>query len=190
MTTPISREAALNYALASKENLTTAINLSEAFQDIKTRVIQDFLTGLEAAILSDYPGWKCLNDFSKGPFQSRYYTKFGFYKPAWMDNSKRFAVALETGPQPTSIGILRDGQEKILNGRLYEEIKNRFGKGYGKEGNTWDWYRNLDSPYQDWNSSETLLKMYENQEAREYFHTAFTTLMDIASDIIDQHLGL
>ena len=186
------REIILEHAL-EKENLETALDIGFAFDDLRKKIIVGFLNKLEEFILdrlADASEWKIDRSLVDSPLTT--YSSFGFEKSAWND---KYGVAFQPQAKDARkviIGVWRqyntstkEGAPIVQEGRLKRTLDDKIHPG--RDSKYWEWYHDLKDPYQDWNTTEALIKLH-NSEGGNEIGQELLNIIEVAAPIIDEHV--
>ena len=194
MPSSTERDIILEHALRNQENLETTLDIGFAFSELRKRIIVGFLDKLKGFVLEklgdpDKSKWK-VNDDSDDSLRNcplEQYKAFSFGKKSW----KNHGVALESQKDGNVIidvwrkpSVPRFQPEDLLRKELNHSVR----QGQGAPSNKyWEWYHYLDDPYRNWNTKETLIKLY-NGEAVEKLGQDLVRIIEVAEPIIDAHV--
>ncbi len=104
---------------------------------------------------------------------------FSLIKNSW---GNRYGVGFQ--PWDNCIGVWRISSVESVRG-LKQALDMEIMEG--ENDNEWEWYRKLESPYDNLLSKNALIKMYSG-EAVEYFAEYLERIIHIAEPIIDEHV--
>ena len=199
------REIILEHALKNQENLETTLDIGFAFSELRRRIIVGFLEKLGTFVLDelrqhsdDGSEWEIViddyhRDLRSSPLEK--HLRFGFGKTSWR---RRYGVALEPHKDNACeviIGVWREYNKKTKRGarrfqpqdHLRKELNHKIRNVGTNDNPYWEWHHALDVPYRNWNTKETLIKLY-NGEAVEKRGQEFVRILKVAERIIDEHV--
>ena len=174
------------YALQSKDNLQIALAIIYSRNDIKRKVIADFLNALEEELKRSFPtpAWYIDNVLKQDIFAiypAIYLGKEEWGNTPWIgfeaqqSQAKGFRIGIEKQPPSQSIGSLK------------VQMDEQYGQGRTDEW--WEWYQDIGDGYGDWDNETMLLSLYQKEEAVQYFRSRLERIVEIAAPIIDAAVG-
>ena len=175
------------YALQSEENLQIALAIMySCFDDIKRKIIVDFLNKLEEELKRSFPPpvWYIENCAKQNVFDI--YSSFYLGKEKWGDICWISFSAQQSRAKWFIIGIEKQLSSQSI-GSLKAQMDNQYGNG--KTTEWWEWYQEIDGSYRDWDNETTLLRLYQKEEAVQYFRSRLERIVEIATPIIDAAVG-
>lgn len=145
----------IDYATKGATNLAMSIRVSQVFDDIKRKVITTFLSGLTKELQGKYKpdSWK----IESAPDPLETYAGLSIRKEKW---AGKYWVGIEAGSpgaRNLSIGVCKGVEIKSTVPGLKAALDKNVG--YGKQNDWWEWLRNLDKPYNNWDGEEGLCKL-------------------------------
>ena len=177
------QQSIIDYTFENEDNVKTALQIIYGCQnEIRKRIIIDFLKSLEGALRDIFPNreWRVENLLREnvlGPNSGIYFAKghgVESYKIGFYPNS--------AGPKGFIIGIVKPPQAQPIP-NLKTEIEARYRPGQANEG--WEWWQWIGGDYGNWDNERTLIQLYRQDEAIQYFCDHLARLKDIASPFID-----
>jgi hypothetical protein len=182
-----SEEAVIvDYAFQSAEHLQIALAITYGCkQEIRRKIITDFLPALEGALREAFPGWRLENALIPDVFAP--WRGITLSPETWADG---YAIALEVNRWATSVyvGIKKPPEvQPIGDGSFKTQIDQRYRPGMTQDG--WEWYQWISDRYGNWDNAETLLKLYEKGEAAAYYAGQLSQLAAIASPMLEHALA-
>lgn len=180
-------EMILDHALESKENLETALDIGFTFDDLRKRLIVDFLDKLKIYVLDelgdhDESQWHVNDDtFYRFPLKNDSYYSFG--KKSW---GASYGVGLQLHKNTALIGAWRpEGAPNIesLKQTLDKKIKS------GGQDKWYEWYYYLEDPYRNWGAADGLIRLkFPNGKAVKHIGQELAQVIKVAAPIIDRHV--
>lgn len=151
-----TRNVVIRHVLASRENLSLAVDIVDAFEAVQSEVIKRALDRLTAS-LSTSIGSKYLqivNDFGEDPL--KLYQCYKVSDVRWQPN-------IEIGLEPQAnyagqviIGVI--GNDPVVRAELGSRLTTEMR--VGRASDHWIWYHYLDGEMHDWSTKEALLQLY------------------------------
>ena len=183
MITKETKEVVLDFALGKEENLKIALLVSSIYDDLRRKIISDFVEALEKELKSSLDD-EWVVDFSYFENPLNKCVGFSISKRSW---EKKYEIGIEaqrSGPGEFLIGVWKKQDAKQLDGLkslLDEKI------GYGKSNQGWMWYRPVDEHYKNWDDREVLFEMwFQRGSVVEYFKNQILMIKDLAASYIDK----
>lgn len=185
MASEAERGLIVNYALRDEGNLEVACKIAFAFDEIRKKIITDFVDFLENTLretLGDE--WKIKNDLKENVF-ARWR---GLYvsKKEWGDNYSIGISSQRTGPKDFMMLVTTRIKEPIDGGKLKNLLDEKYGQGMSYPGSS-EWCHWVDDMYRDWDSEEVLIKMnFKKVEVASHFKERILRVKEIAEQVIDE----
>ena len=185
------KEMIVNYIFESPKNVELALKILAARDEIRRRIIESFVVGLEDCLRKEFgsreDSWEVKNDLKRNVFE--HWLRIYVAKKEWKD---LYSIAL--APEYHSargfvVGVCSNWE--ILKARRDEgQIKQAVEAEYrsGKTSDVWPFYVWAEDPYCNWDTEEALRRLYlhEGKEAIDYFKNAFVRIAQAAEKTIDR----
>ncbi len=167
------KRAILRFIFDSDANVELALGVLAAGQSIRERIIQDFLTSLEAELgrkasqLGD--SWEVANELKTDPF--KHWSQVNITKQDWNDLYRISLEPLNMNARGFVLGVWNNWAtlgQRLDGGRIRAALQ-----GHVRSGATNDWwpfYMSAD-PYQDWDDKRTLLGSRKQGETYKRFRS-------------------
>ncbi len=179
-----------SFSFETAQNLRTFLRVGECFGDIKNELRDHFVAALIAYIkkqLESHPGWE-IDDRMSEKWDRPFPALFIYYKAgSALDN---YAVAIEPQKKPGQSIVYG-----VKNGRDTKESPASFspqifgalnvGNSTGKSSQWWGWYKYFRPPYDNWNSSDMLSKMWESNKLLNEMSEFDDTVKYVGDTLID-----
>jgi predicted nucleotidyltransferase len=173
----------IDYAFENEDNVKTALQIIYGCQnDIRKKIIIDFLNALERALRDVFPDpeWRVENSLGENILESNHGVYFA--KGQGVESYKIGFYPSSPGPKRFIIGIVKPPQAQPIP-NLKKAIEERYRPGQANAG--WEWWQWIGDGYGDWDNAETLMTLYRQDEAIQYFCDHLKRLKEIASPFID-----
>ncbi len=159
------REVLVEYATRDEANLTLALGIAAAHQDICTRVIGDFVTAVASALVGKLgDGWAIITvDPNRVAERS-----MNFITLEYQLHPGRFTVIICSEearyPKQAYFAVRAEGGNEH-----HKSVKQQLDQvAIGRVGTSSLWYRYFDPAYLNWGSEETTVLLYKKGEMVEY----------------------
>jgi len=183
MTSRDERTLIVDFAFRNENNLKIALKVGSAFNEIRRRIITNFLKDLEIALKLDNE-WEIMNNFNKSKLND---CTFFIAKKVW---GKKYQIGIhgKSGATDFIFGICKNPNiAEHLGSEKLKELDIRYGPGRISEW--WAWYKSVDEPYRNWDNEEVLMNMFE-KEQRDIVVSRFRDyiwgIKEIALEAIDE----
>jgi len=184
----------VDYALKDQHNLEIALKIGIAFDEIRKRIITDFLDALENALRGslDNEKWTILDNLKEIVLKEGIWSSKnkGCYitKKEWQSTCL-IGIESDTNGARNFFISVRKNQKEILKPTESGNLKNLLDNEYkkGSSGGPWLYYRYFDGIYRDWNNEEILIDMiFKKDETVSYFKEPILTIAKIVTPLIDK----
>jgi hypothetical protein len=172
----------IDYATKNATNLAMSIRVSQVFDDIKRKVITTFLSGLIKELQGRYKpdSWKIKSD----PDPLETYAGLTIRNEKWVGH----LVGIEAGSPGARnliIGVCKSQKTKSTVPGLKAALDKNIG--YGKQSDWWEWWRNLDKPYNNWDNEESLCKLFDGDAVDDFLaKSALLEIVKISDGILSR----
>ena len=188
----------LEHALASEDNLKTALEINSAFNgDLDRRIFVGFLDKLEEFVLDklrqqlpDASEWEVIVvDLRRSPFDKS--TDFSFGKRSW---GTQYRVALEPKKDNACdviLGVWREENTPRFQPEnlLKQALDRTIGEGNNNNDKGWEWFQHLKDPYRNWGTKDGLIRLkFHEDEAIKHIGEKLVDIIKVAAPIIDEHV--
>lgn len=152
----------IDFILKNKKNIALAASIHNVFDDIRKEIIKGFTSVLCKTLeqkLSPSVGWEIsanglIND-QLGPW-----TGLGVRKSHWPEKMGVGIEAQKIGAMNWIYGVW--GKEGYVSApALKANLDNKIS--FGSASTQWIWYRNLNEPWRNWNTPESLMSMRDGE---------------------------
>jgi hypothetical protein len=179
------RKLVLDHALLSEENLDIALTIAAVYDEICSQVFDGFITSLGTELSSRLgKDWKIATG-SAGEMVV-------VQAPGHAANVYVALSADEGGrPRYPYFAVRCKNREALLADKA-KQIKAALDAQYG-QGKATDyslWWRPVDKKYADWNSPETLIRLYRKKEALIYFAGHLEKLGTVLKEVLCPQLSV
>jgi hypothetical protein len=172
------------FIIQSEENLRIAEAVVEAMPAARQKMVDDFLTRLEARLKTKLTGWKFERDKD---FFIKNWAKTVFWKPEWRG---QYMLALEFADYGKEMvfGVKRD-KDNIGDRPLCEELLNAI-KQVNSTANFEKWWWEaripMDSPAADWRRPDILWRMHTDEQFLEDVAEQILEVAKVSEPIVDK----
>lgn len=153
----------VDFILKDKKNIALAVSIHNVFDDIRKEIIKGFTTVLCKTLEQKLPpsdGWEMnANGLINDPLGS--YPCVGVRKNHW---PTQIEVGIEAQSSKGALnwiyGVMgKEGYESAPG--LKANLDNKMS--FGSASTQWIWYRNLNEPWRNWNTPESLISMRDGE---------------------------
>ncbi|MBX9680423.1 MAG: hypothetical protein K2X38_16820 [Gemmataceae bacterium] len=191
MSQSLEREFVIKHALECEENLSLALSVGDAYDDLRSRLIDLFLAELSSIVSRKVlPGWTVKG--ASGPFAAT--KKLSHAVAVCFDHQTgelQVVLAGQEGrlPKQMLFWIPKDicGLEEDEQAIVRQSVDAAVGTGTRYIDSIWCRY--LSEPYSPWGSPSSILHIYRKAEWLEFFST-YLLQMTIGVDSAIRKLGL
>lgn len=180
------KELIASYVLQNEGNLEVALKIAFAFDEIRKKIILDFLEALEKDLSKSLDHkWVIKNDLKENVFD--HWRGLYITKNEWREDLLyRIGFASEKyGARGFIIGVTKKQESQpIEGGKLNKLLGEKYKPGLASSH--WEWYQWVEGNYGNWDNEEVLIKMYQKQETVSYFKEQILRIKEIAEPIIDE----
>ncbi|SRR6266498_4523726 len=172
-----------DYATRDVANLRMTILVAEAFDDIKRKVISSFISGLIRELRVKYQpdSWKF--EFNADPLEK--YSGFMMSNKKWVG---KHWIGIEAGTGDARdfvIGVAKGVKTKTTVPGLMAALDT--GVGRGRHHDSWEWYRNLDGPFNNWINEDALCAMLSGDAVGEFLaKSKLLEIVEIANPLLSR----
>ena len=161
------REVIIDHTLQDEDKLEIAIKVGAAYDDLRGRVILDFLDTVHSELA---PRLGSLWKVSVARDPRRFIEKWARFLAADYHGNPvhcRIEVGADEPGYPKMVWL---GAGSPTAPELHESMKNVIDEEYakGRPGELHSWWRYLDKAYANWGDEETTLLLYRKVEAVNY----------------------
>lgn len=177
------KQEIINHALCSAENLSMAINIASAVEDIKKQLIKKFAESLLTNLQTGLPkenGWEI---DAEGLIETPFAKHSGLFvkNKNWQEG---LGIVLEAQNTNYHSFLFMVYSEKTLSEDKKNKIKAELeNKNSVSKNSTWPntiWCRNLQSDLMNWDNEAALLKIY-NGDALDYVVNELVSIAGIVN---------
>lgn len=181
------RDLISEHVLLNEENLRMTVQIVTAFNDIREKLITEFLSNVKKELLSKLDSdWVVQDKLSDNVFEK---CEFSITKKTW---KRLYFIGFapdKKGAKDVYIGVYRQGDKlnkPLKQGMLTNLLNENYKKGNCT--NWWDWWQYVDSSFRNWDEEESLVKMYYRTEFVSYFVGQIINIKDIVEAVIDKEI--
>jgi len=179
-------ELIVDYALENESNLEIALKIAFAFNEIRKKIIIDFLDALENALRESLDNeWTIQNNLKKDVFAK--WKGCYIAKKKWQDICL-IGIESDSSDAKNFFVTVRKNKEQIPEAIGGGKLKNLLDKEYrpGSGGEQWIYWKYFEGIYRNWDE-EVLIKMsFKKDEIVRYFKEQILRIKDIATPVIDE----
>lgn len=164
---PISSdiEIVVDHTLQNEDNLRLATKVSTAFEQVRQRIVSEFVKKLQADLLRRLgDSWEVEQYCDEDALGAGCLVEI--QKKRWRDNCSICLEGDKDGPSDVDCYVWLNS-EMPGKARLAAELKAALDEkpGAGRKNADAIWYLYLEPPYDDWTTEETLVLLYRKAEA-------------------------
>ncbi len=171
-------------ALECEHNLRIALQVHEAYDLIRRRLVESFYERLEHHFSSLGTEWEVFR--SPRDQILRQYSKFHISKRNW---NGRWLIGLEAadnGPNTIWLGVIKGAESTEFIPGLWERLNEEFR--LGQQHPWWEWRALADREFRYWHTEDNLIRLYQKDALLEYFCSQISRIKEVATPVIDQFL--
>lgn len=181
------REIILKYVFQDGDNLRIALQIGSAFDDIRKKIIGDFLGELEKALRASLDDeWVINNALGEDIFGRC--KPLGIFKKSWGGD---YSIGFEAEyyfARRFYMGVSKDNKiAPIDGGKLKKMLDEKYRPGLASD--TWEWSVYLEGDFLNWDNEAVLMQMYKKDEAVSYLTKNILKIKEISSPVIDEWLS-
>jgi hypothetical protein len=181
------REIILKYVFQDGDNLRIALQIGSAFDDIRKKIIGDFLGELEKALRASLDDEWVINNALREDIFGRY-KPLGISKKSWGGDYSIKFEAQNYFARRFYMGVSKDNKiPPIDGGKLKKMLDEKYRPGLASD--TWEWYVYLEGDFLNWDNEAVLMQMYKKDEAVSYLTQNILKIKDVSSPVIDEWLS-
>jgi hypothetical protein len=181
----------MQHAFERPENLDLALDIGAAYGDIKKTLITRTANSMKRIITNafDPSEWRTeCEGLTEQPIPK--FAQFRIGKTSW--NAGYYIMLESQSPngRDFEIGVLKPKGSHAIPG-LREELDRRIRRGRPSDSDWWDWSYRLEAPFDDWNTKEALMRMFDGSAAdsvcAKTLSNALLFIATVAGPILDGH---
>jgi len=186
MTELSERAIILEHALENENNLKMTLDIGNAYQELRRRIIVAFLEKLQHFVRQQLneSQWNLNPELLSNPFKK--YAGFFVAKKAW---AERYSVGFQADQSDARyliVGVAKQAESLPSIEGLKQTLDSQIRQG--KPSAQWDWYHELKHPYFNWDNKEALIKLYDGSAVTD-LGTYLLRIVTLAAPVIDRHVS-
>lgn len=190
------KDLIIDYILENKKNLEISLYIISLFNDVRKKIIMEFLKELDQKIRMDLDDeWDIKNELLENVFDR--YRGFYITKKSWKGKYQIGICPDKYGAKGFVIGIEKgeESKKQIADGKLKELLDVEYRPG--SRSDTWEWcqwlgaYQWRDVNLENWDNHRLLIAMYDSHERNElikYIIDQIIRIKEISSPLIDESM--
>lgn len=187
---PISSdiEIVVEHTLQSEDNLRLAAWVSAAFEQVRQRVVREFVKRLQSDLLARLgDSWAVEQNCDKDALKADWLVDIK--KKRWHDNCSICLEGSKEGPRAVDYFVWLDS-DMPGKARLAEELKAALDEkhGVGKKSANAPWWSFLEPPYDDWTTENALVLLYRKADAAEEIAGQLESICRTVEPIADRRV--
>ncbi len=172
------------HAFENEHTLGIAAKVGLAFPKIKERIVREFIASLQGRLEARLgKSWTVEDSWSETPLLRHSY--IAAYKTTWSTEACVGLSCEKDGPSNLDFYVWL---EKKLKTPLVSELRDALDEhyGHGHHGGNNPWWKWVDEPYRDWNTEESLMRLWKKDEAADYYAGHLLRICKIAGPFLDK----
>ncbi len=182
-------EVIVDHALLSDDNLSIALLIADAAEQLRSRVRNDFLRDLSASLSTLGPRWLIETNCKIGNSHTemvvaRLGLQFATLRLVLSSNDRPVTIkpyfGIRLDPKPNNDSAL------AIHEKLKRAVDQEFAHGENDSDCYWSWYWYIDNKYSPWTSREVILRL-RTPEALIYFGESLKKIAQVLEKALVEH---